>query len=251
MTYVPRAGWGARSPQGPRNALDRSPKGVGVHWNGPGCAAQIRTHDKCPGFIRGIQSFHMGPQRGWSDIAYSLFICPHGDVYEGRGKGVGTAAFGSNHGNRYYYALYAMWGEGDGPVPDALLDGLRDAVRICRGWGAGNQIIGHRDEQNTQCPGDELYSYVKTGRLEPGSKTPPKDWVDMASESDIRKIIREELAKVPAAVWAEKVTLNNADREALGGSKLKEISTAGLLKTGVRLQARQSTADAVLREISE
>ena len=98
MTYHTRADWGARQPSGGRNALDPNPKGSGIHWNGPGCAASLRSHDKCAGFLRGIQDFHMGPQRGWSDIAYSLFVCPHGDEFEGRGKGVGTAAFGTNDG---------------------------------------------------------------------------------------------------------------------------------------------------------
>ena len=166
MTFVSRSGWGARPPAGSRNALDPKPLGSGVHWNGPGCAASLRTHDKCAPFLRGIQNFHMGPQRGWSDIAYSVFVCPHGDVFEGRGKNVGTAAFGTNHGNRYYYAIYAMWGQGDGPAPAAMLDGIAEAVALCRSWGAGSQVIGHRDEnKGTECPGDELYRLVHAGRF--------------------------------------------------------------------------------------
>lgn len=173
MAYISRSGWGARPPAGSRNALDPKPLGSGVHWNGPGCAASLRTHDKCAGFLRGIQNFHMGPQRGWSDIAYSLFVCPHGDVFEGRGKGVGTAAFGTNRGNRYYYAIYAMWGQGDGPAPAAMLDGITEAVALCRSWGAGPQVIGHRDEnKGTECPGDELYRLVHAGRFSGGKATP-------------------------------------------------------------------------------
>ena len=174
MAYISRAGWGARPPAGSRNALDPKPLGSGVHWNGPGCAASLRTHDKCAPFLRGIQNFHMGPQRGWSDIAYSLFVCPHGDVFEGRGKGIGTAAFGTNHGNRYYYAIYAMWGQGDGPAPAAMLDGITEAVALCRSWGAGSQVIGHRDEnKGTECPGDELYRLVHAGRFSGGKVATP------------------------------------------------------------------------------
>ena len=174
MTFVSRSGWGARPPAGSRNALDPKPLGSGVHWNGPGCAASLRTHDKCAPFLRGIQNFHMGPQRGWSDIAYSLFVCPHGDVFEGRGKGVGTAAFGTNRGNRYYYAIYAMWGQGDGPAPAAMLDGITEAVALCRSWGAGPQVIGHRDEnKGTECPGDELYRLIHAGRFSGGKASVP------------------------------------------------------------------------------
>lgn len=176
MQYVTRSEWGARNPSGSRNALDPHPLGAGVHWNGPGCASALRTHDRCAPFLRGIQDFHMGPQRGWSDIAYSLFVCPHGSVFEGRGKGVGTAAFGTNHGNRFFYAIYAMWGQGDGPAPQAMLDGITDAVALTRSWGAGTKVIGHRDEnKSTECPGDELYRLVHSGRFEPTSKaTAPK-----------------------------------------------------------------------------
>lgn len=174
VAYISRAGWGARPPAGSRNALDPKPLGSGIHWNGPGCAASLRTHDKCAPFLRGIQNFHMGPQRGWSDIAYSVFVCPHGDVFEGRGKNVGTAAFGTNHGNRYYYAIYAMWGQGDGPAPAAMLDGITEAVALCRSWGAGSQVIGHRDEnKGTECPGDELYRLVHAGRFSKAT-TPTK-----------------------------------------------------------------------------
>ena len=73
----------------------------------------------------------------------------------------------------------------------------------------------------------------------------------MATENDLRKIIRDELSAIPALVWGRRIDLNDQDRQALGGSKLTSISAAGLLKTGVRLQARQSTADAVLREVRE
>lgn len=177
MSLIPREDWGARKPSGSRNALDPNPKGSGIHWNGPACAASIKTHDKCAGFLRGIQDFHMDT-RGWSDIAYSLFVCPHGDVYEGRGKGIGTAAFGTNEGNRYYYAIYAMWGKGDGPVPEKMLDGITEAVAMCRSWGAGSEVIGHRDaNKGTECPGDELHKLIHDGRFSKKTsttKTPTK-----------------------------------------------------------------------------
>lgn len=160
---ITRAQWGARPPKGARNALDPFPKGVAVHWNGPGCAAAIATHDKCPGFLRGIQAFHMGPQRGWSDCAYSLFACPHGYLFEGRGKGIGTAANGTNYGNRYYYAIYAMWGQGDGPAPAPLLNAIRRGIDLCQTWGAGSQIVPHSTFTATSCPGPELTAWVKAG----------------------------------------------------------------------------------------
>ena len=189
---ITRAQWGARPPSGGRNALDPYPKGVAVHWNGPGCAAALATHDKCPGFLRGIQTFHM-VTRGWSDIAYSLFACPHGYLFEGRGKGIGTAANGTNSGNRYYYAIYAMWGQGDGPIPDAMRAGIHDGIALCRSWGAGSEVTYHGRFLSTTCPGPELTADVKAGRFNRQPQPAPtaqKDVLDMTPD-ELRKIIRE------------------------------------------------------------
>ena len=168
---ITRAQWGARPPKGARNALDPNPKGVAVHWNGPGCAAAIATHDKCPVFLRGIQDFHMRT-RGWSDVAYSLFACPHGYLFEGRGKGIGTAANGTNYGNRYYYAIYAMWGQGDGPIPEPMLAAIRRGIALCQSWGAGSQVVPHSAFTATSCPGPELAGMVQSGKLRAASDAP-------------------------------------------------------------------------------
>lgn len=165
MKIISRAEWGARSPSGGRNSINARPLGTAVHWNGPGCAASIRTHDKCAGFVRGIQNFHMDV-RGWSDIAYTDFACPHGYLFEGRGKGVGTAANGTTYGNLNYYAVYVMWGKGDGPVPEVMLDTVAGAVALHRTWGAGDEVTKHRSLFGTECPGDELSALVDSGRFD-------------------------------------------------------------------------------------
>lgn len=172
MKIISRAEWGARSPSGGRNSINARPLGTAVHWNGPGCAASIRTHDKCAGFVRGIQNFHMNG-RGWSDIAYTDFACPHGYLFEGRGKGIGTAANGTTHGNANYYATYAMWGQGDGPVPEAMLDTIAGAVALHRTWGAGDEVTKHRALFGTECPGDELSRLVDSGRFDKATAAKP------------------------------------------------------------------------------
>ncbi len=172
MKIISRAEWGARQPSGGRNSINARPLGTAVHWNGPGCAASIRTHDKCAGFVRGIQNFHMDG-RGWSDIAYTDFACPHGYLFEGRGKGVGTAANGTTHGNANYYATYAMWGQGDGPVPEAMLDTIAGAVALHRTWGAGDEVTKHRALFGTECPGDELSRLVDSGRFDKAAAPKP------------------------------------------------------------------------------
>lgn len=189
---ITRTRWAARPPQGSRNALDPNPKGVAIHWNGPGCAAALRTHDKCAPFLRSIQAFHMGPQRGWSDIAYSLFACPHGHLFEGRGKGIGTAANGTNYGNRYFYAIYAMWGEGDGYPPAPLLDAIADGVALCRSWGAGSLTVPHSHFLSTSCPGRDLTALTNAGRFAKPPTAQQGDEIDMATIDDLSAAIRAE-----------------------------------------------------------
>jgi hypothetical protein len=117
--------------------------------------------------MRSIQNYHMDSQ-GWSDIAYNLCVCTHGYIYEGRGKGKGSAANGTSQANADWYAICALVGEHD-DQPAALDTGLADAAAKCRSWGAGSAVTGHRDHTSTACPGDELYGKVKAGRYSGGS----------------------------------------------------------------------------------
>jgi hypothetical protein len=50
-----------------------------------------------------------------------------------------------------------------------MLNGIRDAIEWLRSQGdAGNEIKGHRDGYDTDCPGPKLYAWVKAGAPQPG-----------------------------------------------------------------------------------
>jgi hypothetical protein len=70
-----------------------------------------------------------------------------------------------------------MMGTGD-ELTDEMLEGLQEAVELCRSWGAGKRIVGHRDHHSTDCPGSELYRLVHQGKLmaatSPSKPRPPK-----------------------------------------------------------------------------
>lgn len=165
-TILTRAQWGARAASGDGNALNATPDGVVIHWEGPRMGS--RPHSECGAVVRGIQAFHMGDQRGWSDIAYNLLVCEHGVIFTGRGRGRGSAANGTTDSNRRFYAVCALVGQGD-PQPLALITGLKDAVALCRSWGARSAVLGHRDTNATACPGDALYAEVKRGTFGTGT----------------------------------------------------------------------------------
>ncbi|MEV4096983.1 peptidoglycan recognition protein family protein [Streptosporangium saharense] len=190
MKLVTREQWGARPVQRGLTALP-SARGVKVHYVGSrvepsptkGCGAHCRA------MVRGIQAHHIDGN-GWSDIAYNLLVCEHGTVFEGRGKGVLSAANGAGL-NSSHYAVCALLGDKGLVEPtDAMLNGLVDAIGYLRNHGAGNEIKGHRDGYSTSCPGDRLYAWVRAGARRP----------DAPEEKPIKVVVRDGIALWPGRV---------------------------------------------------
>ena len=166
---ITRAEWRARRPKTP-SAIPGPVRGNTIHWEGP--RLNISRHSQCPGLVRGIQAHHMDG-KGWSDIAYSSVVCPHGFVFEGRWLGVRTAAQGTKAGNDTHYAHCYLGGEGD-PFTDEARTGLTEVVNFFRANGAGTELRPHRFWHATACPGPELTKLVAAGiPLSPPTSEPP------------------------------------------------------------------------------
>jgi len=168
MTFITRAQWGARAPKFTGNAIGAHPLGVAVHYS----AANLGSSPDalCDDKVRGIQNYHMD-HNGWADIAYNFLACPHGNIFEGRGTGKGSAANGTTQANLDYYAVCALGGPADTPSV-LMLASIGDAIGLCRKAGAGAKVIGHRDLFPTACPGNALYAYVQAGRWGVGPRPP-------------------------------------------------------------------------------
>lgn len=89
-------------------------------------------------------------------------VCRHGDVYEGRGPGVRSAANGTNDGNARYYAVCVLMGPGD-TLTDQAKRGFLHAREILMSNGAGPEIRPHRSFLATGCPGSTLASWIIAG----------------------------------------------------------------------------------------
>jgi hypothetical protein len=183
--YVTRAGWGARAPTS--TTPIGSTRGVAIHWEGSRVGSF--PHSECAAHLRSIQAYHMDAN-GWNDIAYNLIACPHDVVFEGRGAGKKSAANGSSQTNDDWYAVCALVGEGD-PQPAALTTAVQYGADLCRSWGAGPDVCGHRDLFNTACPGNTLYGQVQAGVFDPGGDMPLTD---------------DDLDRIARAVWAMMTT---------------------------------------------
>jgi uncharacterized protein YgiM (DUF1202 family) len=145
--------------------------------------------------MRSIYYFH-AITRGWGDIAYNYLVDFMGNVYEGRvgGEGaVGCHAEGYNAGSCGICLMGRFFA--DDTTPE-----MHNAIVWISSWAARNldptgaapfqditslpTICGHRDVNNTSCPGDEFYAQLDTvrtaarrvikGRDDP--EPPPPEW---------------------------------------------------------------------------
>lgn len=158
VQLVTRAEWAARTPRS-RTSLNPT-YGTTIHWEGP----HIGDHDHagCFTLVRGIQAYHMDT-KGWSDVAYTALACPHGYAFEGRWLRTRTAANGTNTGNNRAYAVCYLGGQGD-PLTVHGKRAIRALVEFLHTRGdAGPAVNAHRDWKATECPGNELYAWVRAG----------------------------------------------------------------------------------------
>lgn len=167
MYFRSREQWGARTPDEPYKDIT-NPDGVKIHYLGEAFAPI--NHDECDNYMRQTQDYQMDESpEDFMDFAYSLAVCQHGYVYDGRGKGHQSGANGNEDLNAKHYGVVAFVGSVGVTEPtENMILGLQDSIAYLRRAGAGNEILGHRDGYATACPGKALYALTEDGSLDPG-----------------------------------------------------------------------------------
>lgn len=169
MSRYSRSAWGARSPKSRTPLSSNQTDAIVIHYS-------AAFSDELPIYknrVKGIQNYHMD-SNGWSDIAYNWLVARNGDVFEGRGWGVMSAA--TLHHNDHTQAICFLGA--DRPNRDDVTDKGRRAIselifdyehfsgrRVDRVHAQHAprtklSVGGHRDFVSTECPGDELYHFV-------------------------------------------------------------------------------------------
>ena len=123
-------------------------------------------------FVRAIYYFH-AVTRGWGDIGYNYLIDREGRIYEGRAGGDGVIGAHAAPYNRGTVGVAILGDYSTSDVPAAALSALVELLA----W-KGNlhfvhplesrwlldrtfpTIMGHRDCNNTPCPGDRAYALL-------------------------------------------------------------------------------------------
>lgn len=112
--------------------------------------------------VRDIQNYQM-EVRGFSDIGYNFLIRgTTGELFEGRGwNAAGAHTIGQN------YTGLGVCIIGNDQLSDHAKASLRDLYTESRAH-AGHtlMITGHRDHDQTLCPGRKTYTWIRSGALD-------------------------------------------------------------------------------------
>lgn len=153
---VPRAKW-TRAPHTAERDRPKTGRLLYVHiTETPG--RQLTTPERERAAIRAIREYHVHG-RGWDDIAYSYLVAQPWEregaatVYVGRGRDrLPASQQGANHGN---------WGVAVLAVEHEAI--MRRTV-VALAWLAryldARGVLGHRDQNATDCPGNTLYGLL-------------------------------------------------------------------------------------------
>ncbi|POM26336.1 N-acetylmuramoyl-L-alanine amidase [Actinomadura rubteroloni] len=172
-----RERWGAVPATSAIRVLDRAPDRIVVHHTGGANATDVSVEHAYE-LSRSIQRFHM-EGRGWSDIGEQLTISRGGQVMEGRTGSLASIASGRltvgaqvlGH-NEHTLGIENEGTYMDVDVPDPLWASLAETCAwLCAAYDLdpGDAIVGHRDFNSTDCPGDVLYARLPELRQEVGA----------------------------------------------------------------------------------
>lgn len=164
----------ASAPPVPGSPWEPWKGGVFIHYRGSFFSFDPHTEEDCRRDIASV--FEDDLDDGDPDIEYNFLVCPHGNIYEGRGYERGEANYhqpdvqyepGSFVGrNTGFYSICGLIAAPDYPTEDMLLS-IRNLIAHLRNYHqsdrrAGPLILPHSFEYDTACPGN-LSPYAMAG----------------------------------------------------------------------------------------
>lgn len=189
-----RGDWNARTPSSPVQVLAEPPTQIVVHHTATPNTDDL-SEDAALALSRSIQNFHMDTQ-GWIDAGQQLTISRGGHIMEGRNRALpaireGTQCVGTHVANHNNTTIGI---ENEGTYTDVeptgeLIDALVETLAwLCEAYGLNpDAIVGHRDFNATECPGEVLYGMLPELRNQTmsvleakGVQVPPSAQVDPA-----------------------------------------------------------------------
>ncbi|WP_169747940.1 peptidoglycan recognition protein family protein [Pseudonocardia acaciae] len=160
--------WQAREPSSPVKVLQNRPVRILVHHT----ATENRNDDtesQLATLAKSIQDFHMD-RNGWIDSGHHFLVNRAGLIAEGRHKSLESLLGGQKfiegaHCPDQNDTAIGIENQGlytKADPPGGMLSGLRAlCAYACLQYGIDpEQLYGHRDYRDTDCPGDKLYALL-------------------------------------------------------------------------------------------
>ncbi|GAA5118687.1 N-acetylmuramoyl-L-alanine amidase [Haloechinothrix salitolerans] len=217
-TIYGTAEWEARPPSADIVVVDHPPTYIVVHHTvEPGNTDDL-SREHAFEISRAIQNFHMD-SRGWIDTGQQFTISRGGHITEGRHRSLEILREGTRHVEgtnvaNFNSRVIGIENEGlytEEDVPDMLWDSLANLVTyMAYQYDVSPRLImGHRDFNSTQCPGDVLYERLielrGTVAARLGTPLPPStpEWPLLRPGDEgervliAQRLLRERGARVP------------------------------------------------------
>jgi hypothetical protein len=257
---VSRDGWGAQDCP-PRAAPDYGEvKMAFVHHT---VNLNDYSREEAPAVVLGICRFHRN-SNGWNDIGYNFLVDKYGTLYEGRAGGVDQPIIGAQAQgfNSVSTGIANIGTFEDVPQSNEALDAMARLIRwklplhgaptagTVQVTSAGgdsnrfapgtvvtmNRISGHRDGNNTSCPGSALYAQLPELRRRVGSVAP----TNQGTTNGVGRAATRLAASPPAIIAYPQVARVTGNLRTSGGGQaglpveLQRQATDGSFKTIVR-----------------
>ena len=159
-----RPSWGARAPKVAPEVAP-SAKFAIVHHS---VSTNAYNPGDVPAILRSVQAFHMDGN-GWDDIGYNFAIDRFGGMWEARSGGTDRAVIGAHaFADNYQSSGIVGLGEFDSQAPtNAMVDAFGQLIGWklqLHGWDVNipfenrSAVVGHRDVNQTACPGQQMYN---------------------------------------------------------------------------------------------
>jgi hypothetical protein len=155
--------------------------------------------EEAPGIVLAICRYHRN-SNGWNDIGYNFLVDKYGTLYEGRAGGIDQPVVGAQAQgyNTQTTGIANIGTYSDVPVSQEAMQSMAALIRwklplhgaptagtttLKSGGGDTNRypsgriitvdrVIGHRDTNSTECPGNVLYSQLTELRRMVGDLSP-------------------------------------------------------------------------------
>lgn len=162
IAIMPKSGW--KGVEG-RPYKKHMPVQITVHHEG---GKVLAIGDDAKQRLKNIQTWGMGPDRKWADVPYHLLIAPDGSVMQGRDP-LTVGETNTEYDPTGHLLICFLGNYSQQKLDQHLLKTLINLLADqCVKYGIKPDLIStHRDHSTqTTCPGEDIYSYFKSGDVQ-------------------------------------------------------------------------------------